>query len=369
MARRIKKADIEFISLVPAGANKFRSIYKADGSCELETLSKLNDQGELTAVVYAPEHRDSQGDIADAAVIKDAARGFIAKGAKIDIRHDGKPVDAKKAYVAESFIIHKGDERFDDGWEDKDGNAVDLTGAWATVIQLEDPDLRDKYRSGEWQGVSMGGTAIVEQEKEHNDGTAVNKLCDLLSKALTPAQTQPTPNEEDDMTPEQLTTLTKALTDGFDALGNKIEKSIETKLGKSDEGEGNGNKPKPNTEEPKEPVFKGSRSDGNALRKHAIEVQLFRLEKETDLGDPDQVEEYLEKTEELREELDELKKASKESRGKVRKAGKAGGGDASHQAPVDAPQGISKADLEAMGAGMVTAGKTNDSRYGTKQEA
>ena len=96
MARRIRKANISFISLVPSGANKIEAVYKDDGSVTFGSLLKTSDtfdeQGLLTAVVYAPELRDSQGDIADAAVVKQMAHDFIANGAKIDIRHDGKAV-------------------------------------------------------------------------------------------------------------------------------------------------------------------------------------------------------------------------------------------------------------------------------------
>lgn len=167
--RRIKKAQIKFISLVPAGANKMPVLYKDDGHVEFDTLVKASeDAGELLAVVYAPEHRDSQGDIASAEVIKDMAYDAAKRGVEIDLRHDGKPVGRERAYVAESFLIAKGDERFV-GWTDRDGGAADLTGAWATVIKIEDPELRRLYREGEWGGVSMAGRAEVVATEKSDD--------------------------------------------------------------------------------------------------------------------------------------------------------------------------------------------------------
>ncbi|MCK5614265.1 terminase, partial [Candidatus Pacearchaeota archaeon] len=44
----------------------------------------MNEQGEITCVVYAPDMVDSQGDSASAAVIKDFAYDFAKNGGNID---------------------------------------------------------------------------------------------------------------------------------------------------------------------------------------------------------------------------------------------------------------------------------------------
>lgn len=157
-------------------------LYKEqDTSVEFSTLSKLNDErGELLAVVYAPEVRDSQGDIASAEVIKQMAYDASKAGVEIDIRHDGKPVGKDRAFIAEKFIVAKGDQRFD-GWRDYDGKAIDLTGAWAIVVKIEDADLKKRYRDGDWNGVSLFGPATVEIEKSEDD-MAVTK--EELAKML-----------------------------------------------------------------------------------------------------------------------------------------------------------------------------------------
>lgn len=170
--RRIKKAKIRFISLCPRGANQLPTLYKEDGSFEIETLVKTNvELGEITSIVYAPEFRDSQGDIASAQVIKDMAYDFSKAGGKIDIRHDGRDVGRERAFVAESFIVQKDDPRFSD-MADYKGNPVNLTGAWATVIKLEDPALRSLYTEQGWQGVSMAGSAEVEIERQDTRSVA-----------------------------------------------------------------------------------------------------------------------------------------------------------------------------------------------------
>ncbi len=104
------KAAISFLSLCPKGANNIQTVYKAeDGknhNIELATaVGKLSDDGELTAVVYAPDMVDSQGDSDSAQVIKDFAYDFGANGKGIDIKHDEEVLDVAKVFVAESFII------------------------------------------------------------------------------------------------------------------------------------------------------------------------------------------------------------------------------------------------------------------------
>ena len=163
--RRIKKAKIQFISLVARGANQMPVIYKSDGSVVFDTLFKASeDAGELTSIVYAVEHRDSQGDIASAEVIKDMAYEAMRNGLDVDIRHNGKALGKDRAYVAESFLVQKGDPRFVD-LKDLQGRPVNAEGAWANVIKIDDEAIRAQVRSGEIGGLSMAGDAIVEAEK------------------------------------------------------------------------------------------------------------------------------------------------------------------------------------------------------------
>jgi hypothetical protein len=354
--RRIKKATIEFISLVPKGANKLQAIYKDDGSFTVSALSKLAEDGELTAVVYAPNMRDAQGDIADADVVKQMSYDFIASGAKIDIRHNNKPLTPEMARVAESFLVQKSDPRFSD-WKDTDGKPVDLTGAWATVIKIDDPDLREKFRSGEWAGVSMGGTAVVEQEKSAD----VDRLIDALNKAINPPA-QPEPNKDDEMTPEQLAELQKSFTDGFTALGATIEKALkpaaQTEPKKIDK------------EEPKEkvaPKFKGSLLNETDVRKHAIEMQMFTLEKELNWDDQESIDDFLEGSEDLRKELAELTKSAAEEKAS-RRVGAADRSGRNKKAPAGAIAGISKEQSDEVGIGIALADAINKELYGEGDE-
>ncbi len=273
--RRIRKAQIRFVSLVPKGANRLAPIYKADGSLELQSLvkagTKFDEDGELLSVVYAPELRDSQGDIADAEVVKAMAYDFIANGAAVDVNHDGKPLPREKARVAETFIVQKSDVRFH-GWKDDQNRDTDLTGSWATVIKIDDPDLRKKYRSGEWSGVSMGGTAVVEAEKS------------LTS----------TPSDTDTMDEAK---ILKAITDGFTGLTTELTKALAPKPPEKPEAPKPPEKPTDDT-----PVFKGKVDDERALELHARDLQLHSLKKACNFNDPAAIRAY-------REEVTTLKAA------------------------------------------------------------
>lgn len=256
--RRITKAKIKHISLVPRGANRFPVIYKAqDETVQFDPLVKMDmDAGEITAIVYAPEHRDSQGDIASAEVIKEMAHEFAKSGEGVDIRHDGKVVSKDQAFVAENFIVQKDDGRFQD-IKDYDGNPVDVTGAWAVVIKVDDLDLRKAYRNGEWNGVSMGGTAVVEAEKSdpHTQG-------------------------EIDMKPED---LTAALTKQSDAIVAGVGKAITdslTKAGVIKSEEDLAKEKEKAAKAPQAPVFKGDWSDPNAVRTHEKALEVWKAEQD-----------------------------------------------------------------------------------------
>ena len=183
MNRRIKRGKIEFISLCKRGANRMPVIYKADGAFDIEMLLKAADdfaeRGEVLGVVYAPENRDTQGDIASAAVIKDLMYDAAQRGEMIDIMHDGKALTNEQIFVAERFIVQKGDERFSD-FKDYEGKVVDVTGAWATVLKVDDADLRKQFKKGDWNGLSMGGIADLALEK--NDSLADRVVSALVDK-------------------------------------------------------------------------------------------------------------------------------------------------------------------------------------------
>ena len=187
MARfRIVKANITHLSLCPRGANRMPVIWKSGDILELDTIvkasEKFDEDGLLTAVVYAPEVEDAQGEIASAEVIKDMAYGAHRNGLKVDIRHDQKELKKEDAHIVESFLIQKGDPRFT-MFKTYEGEVVDVTGGWATVIKIDNAELRKQYRSGEWNGVSMGGTAKRILEKSEDIEMTKEEMQALLKES------------------------------------------------------------------------------------------------------------------------------------------------------------------------------------------
>lgn len=257
MLRRIKSATITTIALCRRGKNGMRTLYKDDGSVQFETIVKAGAENEILAVVYAPERPDDDGDFAEAPTIKAMAHEYLRDHRQLDLEHDGKVLAKGAAYVAESFIIAKGDSRFQD-WQDYDGESVgDLTGAWANVIKLEDPALQKAYREGDLDGVSMFGRAVVERVTSK---TASKRVAERLGKARGTQQ-------EKDMTKEEMQELLK----GF---GETLVKAL---------------KPEPKEQKDEKPtvtapVFKGNASNAADLESFENELRAYEMQKAVAAG-------------------------------------------------------------------------------------
>ena len=311
--KRIKKARIKFISLCPKGKNKTPILYKEDGTLEWETLicksPTFDDDGELTAIVYSPEHPDFDGHVASKEVVKDMAYHFQKEGGQIDIQHNGKAVDREKAYIAENFIVQKGDPRFSN-LHNYDGEKIDAADSWGVVIKLEDPELRKLYRDDGWQGVSMAGPALLMDEtKEH------------ASK------------KEFGMKPEELEqVMEKSNTSLLSGLKNLIKDVFikkEDPAKKEDSPE-----PPKKTEVKKEettPVFKGDPLNAKDVQNHEQALLKWKLEKEVNWSDPESVRKHREtleksilddKDKEKKEEDPELVEARKEKEALEKKIAK-----------------------------------------------
>lgn len=353
MARRIKKARIKFISLCPRGKNRMPTILKEDGAFEVQLLSKgLSERGELHAVVYAPEFRDSEGDIASADVVKDMLYTAAKEGVSIDLRHDGVALEKDRAYIAEQFIIQKNDPRFS-GLSDYDGVPVDPTGGWGVVIKIDDPELRALYKKGEWQGVSMGGVAEVVQEKE-DEGLA-ERIVRALEKKLNPEE------EPMALTDEDLKKVAKAAAEAAVAAvqATKEEPPAPPKT-----------KPTGETK-PKAPVFKGDPTNPEDVKTHRENVRKHRLEqrlaKATSEKEIDEILKEIESGSTSTEESDELKKAKAEAAAAQEKLRKIQG--SSRQSTTESVagqqveiEGVSKEDQENFKAGYAMAAWANKQR-------
>lgn len=192
--KKLINPRIEYVSLVRQPVSRMRSIVKGDGTFELAAVCKGSTDGKtLTSIVYAPGRADAEGEFADADSIREMAYSHAENGFKLDLRHDGKPLPASEAHVAESFIIAKGDPRFLD-WKDMDGHPVETEGAWGQVIALKSEALRERCRKGELQGVSMFGRADREEVAKGDFAKFLDFFRDAF--APKPEKTMPITAEE-----------------------------------------------------------------------------------------------------------------------------------------------------------------------------
>lgn len=291
--RRFTKANVNFLSLCKRGKNRLPVIYKAEdtngGILDLDMLLKadkdFNDNGELTAIVYAPEFRDRDGDIASADVIKKAMYDASRKGVGIDIRHNEVALPKDKVFIAENFIVQKNDPRFD-GMKDYDGNAVDVTGAWAVVLKVEDAELRKSYREDGWNGISMAGTAAVVVEKSDTADQVVKLLAELIGKPkLENADMPMTKEEKDELAATIAVAVAKAVVEA-----NKPPVVV-TKTEDADEA----------------PIFKGDKGDIKAIKAHRMAVKKYELRKSADLTADEGIEAYEKALEEFNANLAPVK--------------------------------------------------------------
>jgi len=340
-------------------------IFKADDqTLDVELLIKTGDdfleKGELTALVYAPEHRDTQGDIASAEVIKTMMYDAARDGVSIDVRHDGTALNKTQAYVAESFLVQKADPRFE-GIKTYDGTVVDPTGSWGVVMKIDDPVLRQKYRDGEWTGVSMGGTAEVVSEK--SDGMA-EQVIELLAKHLGVT------TEDIDMTKDE---LSAALKESNEALAKSIVEGVKELVATKKEDPPA--KKEEDKEEPKKkkalvaPIFKGDVTDSEALVAHQRRLALFNLRKDVDWSDGDSVAEYAENLIAFKEEFGDLTEEDKGTvTGKTKKP-KTNQTGTSKEGEEGFFEGVSKEDIDLAKIGHEMADWSNKDRNLTLRTA
>jgi hypothetical protein len=189
--KKITRAKITTVALCGKGKNGIAPMVKGDGAVCLDFIVKgAKDGSEILGVVYAPNAPDADGHEADPSTIEDFAHEYLRSHRRLDLDHDGVILSDEDAYVAESFIVAKGDERFAD-FKRYDGSpAGDLTGAWALLIKILNPGLRVRVAAGEFDGLSMFGVGTLEPvakavpEVKKMDEKQMAALVEALTKSV-----------------------------------------------------------------------------------------------------------------------------------------------------------------------------------------
>jgi len=105
------------------------------------------DKQIIGVVVYAPDEVDTQGDMASAEEIEKAAHKFNIGNRKFKIMHKGKEIDVD---LLENYIMPV---------DATIGKEKVKKGSWFAVCKINDKDVWKRIKSGELQGISMGGEA------------------------------------------------------------------------------------------------------------------------------------------------------------------------------------------------------------------
>ena len=110
--RKLKNLKVYWVSLVDNGANKKEIILKnKDGGSLLKTIqiAKTDPVKKMVyGIVYPVNEVDAHGDTADAETVEKACYDFMKslRALQIDKQHN---LEAQKAFVAENWIVRKGD--------------------------------------------------------------------------------------------------------------------------------------------------------------------------------------------------------------------------------------------------------------------
>lgn len=216
----LKDLSVSWLSLVKVPATGKGLKLKSAGKDTVTTqfgfshfdVQKSDDGRERMVaygIVYSPGETDLQGDSASAGVIRKAAYEFMreARLQNVDTEHS---FDAEYAFVAESWLVRKGDALFGDEPE----------GSWAVGIQIGDPDLWASLKSGQMTGISLAGiareTPTADQnrytEKHAGDdapGWFKNFIKTISGQSAAPEQ--PLSDGDETMSDEDIAKLAKSL--------------------------------------------------------------------------------------------------------------------------------------------------------------
>ena len=195
--------SVDFISLVKKPATGKGLVLKSKSGLRpqiFELKKMIEDRMVAYGVVYAPDQVDSQGDHTSADAIRKAAYEFMREKRieNIDAEHS---FNREQAYVAESWLVRKGDELFPDEPE----------GAWAVGIQVADPDIWNSLKSGDLTGLSLAGVATTAPTEPSARWTEKENALKQRSDSAQKAALKQRSDSADDPAPGWFTKFLKSL--------------------------------------------------------------------------------------------------------------------------------------------------------------
>lgn len=154
----IKKLKVEYISLVDSPANRKGIVYKSENIFQKHFEIRKTDEEKriVYGIVYSPNELDTQNMFTDGKVIEEAAHNFLKSGNtnKVDNQHN---LIADVGFICESWITKEKDSVFENEPE----------GSWAVGIKIISNEMWEKVKSSEIKGISLYGTAVLEERNEN----------------------------------------------------------------------------------------------------------------------------------------------------------------------------------------------------------
>lgn len=265
--RKLKKVNVSHISLVDKGANFKNIIWKSESESNIETYIEIQKSDEeqqmVYGIVYSPDEVDSQGDYTDIEVIKQMSYDFMKNKnvENIDVDHTFKNEDA---FVAESWLIKSPDSLFPNEKE----------GSWAVGIKVNNPEIWNKIKNKEINGLSMAGIAETEEiNKVKKKETIMDKILKLFG--IVKEDTESTYSEEQY---NELSTILESLNNSISSILN-LSLEFEPKKALLDEILSIVNDKIPTIEEPivedavEDPIIEKIETPTEESTEESIEVQ------------------------------------------------------------------------------------------------
>jgi len=178
---KLKDIDISFVSFVKKGANRKKIIWKSDtGDIEMTVaIAKTDNEKRLVyGVVYSPDEVDTQNEYTTAEEIEKAAHKFLQnlRQENIDVNHTFEKVNA---IAVESYIAKK---------DESDIIPGATAGSWVIAIKVNDDQLWESVKKGEYEAFSMAGYAAKiskQADESFSYNIYANNIKEFLGKMKT----------------------------------------------------------------------------------------------------------------------------------------------------------------------------------------
>lgn len=200
--QRLKNFKVSCVAILdqPSAVGAF-GVYKSKegqpsgmvGQALCKFVEAPGEEGLLYSLILVPDRVDRHGHWVSKEDTRAACHSWGSEGCPMDLNHGeefgGKALTKSQVAAVENLIIQPGDERFKD--ITIDGEVVDPVGAWGTIVELRDEELKAKARAGKLNELSLysppGQFELVDEDLPTPGGdqeTMSDEKLDTITKQL-----------------------------------------------------------------------------------------------------------------------------------------------------------------------------------------